>query len=318
MRRVFLVGCALVILLSCARREILPAEEVLKRAARAGQDLNSARYELEANVTIDREQTHLNLTLNLDGILQDGGRQTQFAMTLGGKLREGEQEFDLRGQADIIAVWGQEVFLNISSLEVTPAHPLFKEELVEKLRGQWWRLPAAEQARETVTPDPRLLQVQSQVVSVTRDHGLQSLDGEEVYHYDATLDQEKLLVFLREVAAQKGTAFDEAATRTPLSRIRADGELQIDADTFVIRRLRWEIAPSGEQRTLTAAFALRMYDHNVAPSITPPAAYQDLSPTALFQAGETTPLVPDVLPLGQEGLPEIFDDELLFDEERVP
>ncbi|MBI3618704.1 hypothetical protein HY213_01570 [Candidatus Peregrinibacteria bacterium] len=274
--------CAL-ILGSCAKPSVLPSAEVLHRAVLASSTLRSATYSATADIAFGEKSSAVGGHLTLVGRLQDGGKQTQFHLTVTAHLGNGDAMHEVNADADVIVASQTEIYLRVNSVSVHPPTTTFSLDALNAFKGKWVRLPAAAKPDgvSTLTPDPGVLRAQSEVVTVTRDRGIETIDGHRAYHYDVSLDREKLLGFLRTSAAARSAAFDEANARSFVSAFDASGELWIDADRFFVNALSWAMTPSAASAkthpfSITVRAALR--DHNAAPPIIPPSSADSLSP----------------------------------------
>lgn len=295
MRKIVFVG-ALLVLASCARPSTLPPDDVLRRASQATQDLASARYTIEGALTSGKDAGSHG-TANIEGILQDSGKQTQFTLTLAGSFANEGRSYNANGSMEVIVVWNQELFLFLKDLVVEPAHPLLDRASVELFRGKWWKIPEASQgnAAITVTPDPRMLEAQAEVVKVDRDRGMMTIDGRSVYHYDVSLDREKLAAYMKRIAEERGETLSVEELQEKLQGLVATGELWIDAETFFVHRLTWNVRKEdpGDDSGFALTFTANLRDFNTAPFITPPKEFETFSPfmflggSALLDAGSS-------------------------------
>ena len=270
MRRLILCGCAgLLLLCGCARKSELPPEDVLKRAAAASDALQSASFIVRAQVTGPKKAW--DAKADVRGVLQDGGRSSRFDLTANGSLpaQDGPHAFRVKGEA--VVEWGRDLYFRLDEAVSNPPHPLLPAAALAQLTGPWWRVPSAqESAAPAVTTDPRLLNAQAQIVRVIRDRGIQRIRGAEAYRYDVTIDPERLAAYLQRVAEGNGEPFDREATLREMGMYDAVGELWIDAHTYVVHSLSWDIhqrAGDGLHLELTADLS----DHNEAPPVHLPA-----------------------------------------------
>ena len=299
----------------------MPPEEVLSQAAKATQTLQSAQYLLQADFDATSASSTTKGTAHIDGILGDAGLELRFTLDLTANQEVRGQAMSISGNVEVVVLPGDEVFLNIHSLTSQPSSTLFKPELIARLADRWWKLPAGDTpvVIGTVTPDPRLLQAQAQVVKVTKDRGMESVNGRSSYHYDVTLDKEKLLAFLEQQAEQKGEEFDVSAAKIQLSEIDASGQIWIDEQTYYLQKLQWMIAaiPMQNGGTASASFTVTFRNLNSAPNITPPEDATIFSPAVLFTM-PSEQLAPDALPGMDVTQPSMNSDsqmlnELMFD-----
>lgn len=265
MRRFTVIFLALLALGACTEKSPLPPEKVLARAAGAVPNLLSARFDASIDIegTISDQEVAGEMTIK--GRMQDAGSQMQFVIDGDGDVGKST----LKGSVEWIILPSQEVYANIYALSVDPS-PVFLS-LLQNMIGQWIQISEGNEVVHPVTPDPQLLRAQSQVIAVTKDHGLVSVRDRKAYHYTVALDPEKLVEFLR-ATVREGQTFDEASVRSIVASMRAKGELWVDTETFHIHRIEWDIEKLDKEETVWNLTAkIEIYDHNSAPPITPPA-----------------------------------------------
>ncbi|MBI3331894.1 hypothetical protein HYZ99_02955 [Candidatus Peregrinibacteria bacterium] len=300
---------------ACTRPSNLPPEQVLQNAARASQELTSARYTLAAAFTSHAPDRVVDMDIGIEGVLQDGGKQTQFTMTFDGVVSEAGTRYDTEGALDVIVAWENDVYLFLRSLSVDPPYPLLSADALQRFQGTWWNIPSSADPRSSsaVTPDPRLLRTQSEVVRVVKDHGIEDINGRDAYHYDVVIDRGKLALFLKKVADQRGEPFDPSQTDAFLSALHATGELWIDAETFFVHRIVWTV-PASDEAGLSGELQVDLRDHGAAPPVTPPAEFQVFSPLMLLEDSSFFDAlqedVPPLDPSQEELVPgDVWEDE---------
>lgn len=251
---------------------MLPPAEVLEKAAVRSSSLQSARYTLIAEGTVRSGGALWTPRVSIEGVLQEGGRQSQGTLAALGSVTRAEGPVAFRIDGEFLVTSPRDFYLRLISLSVTPPSALPALEALQALQGGWWKLPSGDAGGAPApAPDPRLLRAQTQVVRVTRDLGMTTIHDHPAYHYRVEIDQEKLRSYLR---AQSGRS---AAAPT----IDAEGELWIDAETFYLHRLEWIVAESASrgrswQLVGTGSLAVELRDHDKAPGIRPPADFRAL------------------------------------------
>src|SRR3989338_9069275 len=287
MRRL-LIPIACFTLVSCVgadRKPSLSPEEVLQRTVVASRQMETARYTATGRLEWTEEGGRTaSVDLRMEGVLTDFGAQSQVMVDVDARVTDPEKgDTDIDGTLELIAASDREVYLFLHALAVQPATGMFLPDRIGQFAGKWWLLPAqggGTPSEDALTPDPRLLQAQAQVISIEEDRGLQSVRGRDAYVYDIVLDQEKLLTYLRELAAVHGGTFDEENVRAFVTKLHASGELAVDAETFVIHRFVWEFEPVSvlDRGELRARFDVQVRDHGWEMTITPPTDVLLFSP----------------------------------------
>lgn len=316
MRRFVYIFFLCAFLGACQRPADLPPHEVLKRTARASQELSSARFFLVAIPRWEYSGAGGELTFNIDGRLANGGDQIQFLASVQGDLRDGDRTTSLTSAFEVIVSGSDELYLNVHTLLSQPPHPALQSLLLAEAVGKWLQLSAPVSpvsASSSVTPDPHLLKMQSEIVDIVRDRGQEVRSGRSFYHYNVRLNADKLIAFIKEVSRVREEPLHTNMLETLLEFVNADGELFIDAKTFLIERLVWHIsAPKVPFGTFSLDLTLDLKDHGRAPPIAPPL---DAIP---FPSGASLPmdmsalssgdLFQDVTPSLEEELQNIMMD----------
>ncbi len=292
MRQIFLGIVSVTLLTNCSSitrvsPSPLPPEEVLRRAADATALLESAEYAAEGSFGTVSAIRSTTGTFRMDGRLQNAGKQITFLADVTAQV-EGHSSLPsaIAGAAEVVVISENEVYLNIRALSSQPEGTVFRPELVERFAGRWWLLPAgvSPAGAMSITQDPRMLQAQSKVVTVTRDRGIETLDGRDTYHYDVSLDTARLLAYISAHSAERGDTFDAESMLQYIQGIVATGELWIDAQTYFLQKIQWNIAsvPYGDGGMLSLAAVIALRSHNSAPAIASPKEFTSFTPAALY------------------------------------
>lgn len=307
-------ACSLALLAGCSRspqqqQQALPSQEVLQKAAQASLALESARYELAGTFdTSDANDVKTKGTVNLRGVLQERGEQIQFDADISASTAHPEGDSVFAGNVSVVVAGSRDLYVRLNSFSAEGPNPVFNDRLVQQFSGKWWRVPTREDqaASVTLTPDPSLLHAQAQVVTVSRDRGLMELRGRSTYHYDVAVDPEKLVEYLGQVAAQREEPFDEQGVRQSIAELDATGELWIDAETYYVQRLQWNIKQvvSSTGQAVGAAFSADFFDHDAAPAVDLPEGAVEFTPFMFLDA-------PTVLNEALPDIPESAEDDII-------
>ncbi len=320
------IPCLLFVLLltACNQGEQipeLPSEEVLQNAARATQELASAQF--NANGTFDlKVENAWNLSGkgSMEGVLNNGGDQVQFSVSIEGVSTNQDEPFSFMGSADVIVGGPQEYYLKLNSVAAEPMNMFMQPGILSLVLNKWWILPQEEGAETAapLTPDPRLLHAQAEVVTVTESHGIEKIGERNVYHYTTTVDPEKLADYLEVVSEERGEEFDRDEIFEIVNEGSASGEIWIDAETFFVHKLKWKIKPivlADSTQEISGEFTVNLWNHNQALEIQLP------NDAMLFSPENFVPTIPsieeadDILQHleGLEGVPDqpVLDEDIL-------
>ena len=283
-----LITGSVVLLASCTPQVVqLPPEQVLRSAAEAVQQLTSADFTLQGTfigLLGGREE----VALDTQGRLQDGGKQLAFSITTTLKNPAVDDEVSTVS-ADVVVAAEEEIYVQMKELSGDMLKTLLDGTHMTP-SDTWWKFPAdGDGASAHVTPDPTLLRAQAQVITVTHDDGIGSIDGRPVYRYTTAVDREKLRQYLQTVASTQGQTFDEAAFERTWGAIAITGTIAIDAQTFTIHDLTWAFAPLQGMEGLHGNLHVLLSSFNAASPIVPPSRYTELPAGPLPMLPERTP-----------------------------
>lgn len=207
----------------------------------------------------------------LSGGTQEAGRMTHARVTLGGAVHD-TADSRLTLDAEVTAERGGATYFFLHDVSSASPNPMLPLDALIPFVGQWWRLPGQESASSiAVSPDPGLLTAQSRVMTVTADNGIHRIRGARAYTYDIAVDPERLLVYLKTMAKDRSQPFDEAAIKADLQSYSATGKLWIDAESFNMHRVEWDIRRVQDgKETLSAAVHIDFMQHDAAPAIAVP------------------------------------------------
>jgi hypothetical protein len=314
-RRLILLLSIALLLTSCiggagGRIVALPPEEVLRNAAHASLNFDSARFKTETDIKIEGPAFSMDGNVDLDGIMTDGGDQIQFTSTTDAEVFLDGVKASVQGKLEIILSAEGETYLFLHELTANPALGLLAPNRVSKFKNIWWLLPRDDvNADAQVSPDPRLLHSQAKVISVKRNLGFVKVNGRDAYFYKVEIDPEKLVTFLAELARENGEEFDEVKALEDAQKLDADGELVIDATDFTVQRFKWNIRELSlsEGTLFSGTVNATISDYNANLTITPPAEPLLFSPAVFIGI----PPVRGVLPTDESILSPDEQEELM-------
>jgi len=271
--------------------ERLEPGQVLRLSATASQSLESADFSATFSASVDvSEAGPIDLSGTVNGTMQNAGKQLRFSLDASGGRDQAEDSIVIAGALEAIVAGKQEVYINIGSLVLSPEEELIQPETIAMIQNQWWKLPSADEFAQdnvAITPNPRLLKAQAEVVKILEDKGMATIDDRESYHYEVEVDKTRLLEYLRKVSEEDGTELDEEKVEIELAPLIISGELWIDAETYFVRQLEWDI-DNMDDEDFGISFKVTFSNHNEAGLISPPEEFKVFSPFMFMQPDEGT------------------------------
>lgn len=293
MRRTLFIVLPALFLGSCLPSGARPAPaDILALSTVASQQLLSARFDGEIQFRAD-EIVLGGISegeIKMSGVMQDAGKQLDMKLNIDSSQTDGSNK--MNAEVSVIVAGQDQTFVRIDALQGGPSG--LSVPLLQEWTGKWWKMPASGfgTSTSTVTTDPQFLQLQSDSVIVTDDNGYETIGGRTAHHYDVVADKQKLAAFLSHVAAGRGQEISEEAALATIEHLEMTGELWIDAQTYVLRRVEWSIVSQKQDSPMELIFSLTLTDHNAQVNIQPPAEIHDFPFEPSF--------VPSVLQSGSE------------------
>ena len=276
--RFFAATGSMLILAACSHGSSMDPKEVLMHASKEGRNLQSASFGAQATFdTSFSDHSILRGTATMNGRMQQGGSQLDITFQASGNTEQKAPatSSSWKTNGELIVGGENEVYINVQDVAFNPPNPILSSPLLSQLLGKWWKLPSnGTDAAVRVAPDPRILRMQSEVMDVVKDRGMSTVHGRQTYHYDVKINPEKLKQFLQQVSAEKKDKNPEKSWQTLVDSMDATGELWIDAETFFVQGLRWNISPKDAKQPMHVQFTLDLSDFNKSQPIQmPPTAH---------------------------------------------
>lgn len=263
MRRFAAFGASVLLCASCSQATLTP-EEVFGRSMSAIRDFSSAQFTVHARSELNGAPAW---RADLDGTMASGGKQLSFDADL--SMRTGAAE-DASFKGSMLIPAEGEVYVKADSVALGQGTAPF----LGALTGTWWKLPetGSGSSDAALTPDPSLLSMQLETVTLTKDRGTERINQRVAYKYDVTMDRAKLLSYVERTEGERGGDFDRDEWETYLSLRDINGTVWIDTETFLPDKIEWTIVSRDPDQPGTVSFDVTFRDHNEPVSIVPPAS----------------------------------------------
>ncbi len=268
MKRFSALGASLLVFTACTQAA-LPSEEVFSRATAAIRDFSSASFALHARTEEGGVETW---KADAAGIMASGGRQLKFDL-------QASMGSAASFKGSILIPDQQEVYVRAESVSMGESIA----PMTGALEGRWWKIPSGSGvtvAAVPVTPDPSVLAMQLEVLTIAKEHGIERVNQRKAYKYDVTMDEGKLMNYLRAADERRGAEFNEAEWQVYLDSHDIAGTIWIDAELFLPDRIEWTVksvpeTDAGTVLTIDVAFS----DHNKEMTVVPPEDSADFPVT---------------------------------------
>ena len=262
--RYLFAAAACLLAAGCTQPRVqLQPSEVLHASVVASNTLDSFSYALQAGIRLSEDGiAAMTGALRIDGTLR---RERTIATGIGSMevARPGPLGMVmLRIDGAYALVPQQRPAIRVDGVSTASGGVMLQRDTERR----WISLPLEDSPSPMQSAsriDQRWIALQTSALQVTKDLGLAEVDGRDAYHYAVALDVDALQAMF---AGQ-----DSQELRDTL-RDRLNGEVWIDADTFLLQRAVWRLSdlqmPEG---SLSMDLDVAVFDHNRAQAqIAPP------------------------------------------------
>ncbi len=264
MKRFSALGASLLVFTACTQAA-LPSEEVLSRAMTAIRDFSSASFTFHAKA---EENGSEQWKADAVGQMANGGRQLRFDI-------DASMANDVRIEGSLVIPEQGEVYLKASDISMGGA----VAPMMGVMTGQWWKLPSGTGASVSavpLTPDPSLLSMQLEIMTIAKDHGIQRINQRKAYKYDVIMDETKLMNYLQTVDQERGREFNREEWQSYFDSHDIAGTVWIDADLFLPDRIEWTVKSSPDANPdTTLTIDVTFANHNEKTLIAPPDTFAE-------------------------------------------
>ncbi len=238
-----LMVCTLTTACGTSVQKEISSGELLQKAAESMKDFAALDVSIKGSVSGIDQQGKRPFTLDLNGQMQDGGKNSTFAFTV---LLPLQNTLRLNGSALMLA--GKDLYFTLSKVQqsINGFWVDVDDEESKKSLNQWWRVPQTTVQKETVSQSSDgLLPMQLNILRIDEDSGSKMMDGHSVRELTVSIDPKKLKEFLDYVAKQQGKTptANELMISSLLALYETKGVITIVEDSYLIQKIVWTVHP---------------------------------------------------------------------------
>lgn len=292
----------MVVLGGCSSVKPESSADVVQKFKETAVGIKAADFEVEAKMKGEDEKDNMDLSVGLAAKVDqregedrklDLGLKLDGGLTAGGKQLSGSLDMALRVLAD-------NFYFKVSKLDSNDPSMAKYKEVVDQYRGKWLQLASdfvpqsvkqlQEKDEETLAREKKLkdLFVSTNLFEVSKEFGVESLNGKKVYHYGIRLNEEGLKGYIRKAAEIDGKEMSDAEVEQAATFAKTISNLELwigVKDYYLYKGSLAMVGGSVDGKTksdLTLAFVGNSY--GVDPSIQTPENPESFNPiTVLMQ-----------------------------------
>jgi hypothetical protein len=295
--------CALV-LASCGKATEAP-EDVIQKFKEEATQINSADISTEVVVNGTDNQDTIDATANVGAkfnIKDPENKKADIKIALGGIMKTAEQSLD--GNVDInIRTIGGKYYILLSKFESSSESMKAVQTVLGGYIGKWLHVvdeAIPESIRQVQKKDEATLAKEKQLkqlfidtnlLTVTKEYGVETVNGQKVYHYGVQLNQDGVKEYIRKSAVIDGRELTdtEIEDASKISSYVTSAELWIGVkDYYLYKATANLIGPvTNKEANMTVAITAEGSDYNNDINVDVPSDAQEFNPIELLMAYST-------------------------------
>ena len=301
---------AALFLSACAPSGTESAEDVIQNFKATAKDIKAADFSVDlAMKCVDEgDNIDFNLTADIKLDRREGAeRKADADLKVDGSLNAGGKNLD--GSVNVkIRTLGEEFYFNLMSLEANDPSVEKYKPLLEPLEKKWQHLSSdfvpesikglQQKDAETLEKEKQIkeLFVNTKLFDVTKEYGVESLNGKKVYHYGVSLNKSGLKQYIRKVAAINGQEMTdvEVEEQTVFADSITNIEMWIGTKDYYLYKgaltMEGEDAMENVSSEISLTYTANSYDTEL--SIEAPADFEEFNPISLLM-GLQMPMMND-------------------------
>lgn len=285
-------------------------ETVIQKFKDTAKDIKAADFSVAVTMKgVDQED---NIDFNLSGDIkldrrEEVERKADADLKAEGVLNAGGKSLDGRLNLKIRTI-GENFYFNLMALEANDPGLENLKPVIEPLEKKWQHLASdfiPENIRELQQKDPETLEKEAQLKNlfvntklfdVTKEYGVESLDGKKVYHYGLRINKDGFKTYTRKAAAINGREMTDAEVEEAALFVDSvrNMEMWIGVKDYYLYKgaatLSSEAIEKGVSSEVSVAYTARSYDTDM--NIEPPAEFEEFNPITLLM-GLQMPMASD-------------------------
>lgn len=336
-----LFGISLFILTACGGDDSSKSpEQVLQSWKATIKDTQSVDMGVDMRMKGKDSGDNIDFNLNAKAKLdrrKDAEAKMDVALNLAGDLNASAQQWSGNLKAQIRTI-GENFYFKVDEIDATDPNVEQIKTLLEPYKGKWQHLASdfvPESIRGLQEKDAEALQLESdlkdlfvntKIFNVTKEYGIEKLNGNNVYHYGVKVSKEGAAEYVRKASSLTGEELTDAEVKDAVTF--ADSitgmELWIGTKDYYLYKgvltLSGDSTIEGEADSeIILTYSANSYNQNL--NVETPSDFDEFNPLTLFmqmQGGvDSAMLEEDEVNLdieNMEGLDEL-EDGAMMDEE---
>ncbi len=324
-------GISLFFLNACSSAPTQSAEDVIGKFKTQVKEVKSVDMSVDVSMTGEDAGDNIGFNLEADVKLdrQDQtDRKADVDVKLDGSLNAGDQSMDGKAHLKLISI-GEELYFNINEFRSTDPNTKSFESLLEPYLKQWQHLSSdfipedikklQKKDEETLKKEAELkeLFINTKLFEVTKEFGVEKLNGKKVYHYGVKLDKEGVKEYVKKASTINGRELttDEVEEASVFADSVSNMELYIGEKDYFLYKAVVELSGTSPEDGVTTNISLNYVasSYNQDLKIAIPNEYEEFNPLSLLmglQLGGSGGLLGEPADdLKGEGLDELTEGE---------
>ena len=297
-----LFGIALFVLNACSST-VEPAETVISKFKQAVKEVKSADMSFVATMKGKDKEDNIDFTLSADAKIDRLGdeskreRMGDVNLKVNGALVSGGQKLDGKLSIRIVAL-GEEFYFNLSEFDSSDPSTDKYEELLKPYLTKGEHISKdfvpegikkfQQNDEETLKREEALkdLFINTKLFEVTKEYGVEKLEGNKVYHYAVKLDKEGVKEYIKKSSAINGAEKTDQEVTEAAAFVDSitNMEMWIGVKDYYLYKgvvdMSGQNAEGAATSTVSLAYTAKNYNKDM--KITAPEGFEEFNPITLL------------------------------------
>ncbi len=275
-------------------------EEVIQNWKASIEETHSIDMEIDMNMKGQDSEDNIDFTLNADAKVdrrKDAEPEMDIALKINGSLNASGQVWDGDLKAQLKTL-GQNFYFKVDELDSNDPSIEQAKAMIEPYKGKWQHLASdfvpeglrglQEKDAETLQleADLKNLFVNTKIFDVTKEYGVEKLNGNNVYHYGVKINKEGAADYVRKASRLTGEELTDAEVIEAIAFADSvtNMELWIGTKDYYLYKgvlaLSGGAVEGGAESEISLTYTANSYNQDLG--IEAPADFDEFNPLTLF------------------------------------
>jgi len=298
-----LFGFSVLLLTSCGAKQE-SSEQVIQKFKDNLTQINSADMGITVDVNGTQASDKIDASARLDVKFdrqEEEDHKMEMGVSLSGNMKTEDQTFSGDLGFDLISL-NDDFYVKLLTFDTTDENLKALEPLIALYKGNWLHLASElipENIRNIQKKDPETLLkekalkqlfVETRIVNITKEYGVETVNGNKVYHFGFEFDKEGVSNYIRQAAVIDGREMTEAEVEENAQIVHYinDAQMWVGMKDYYPYKTSFTITPPEDAEvSMNIGLLFEANSFNEAVPISAPADFTEFNPLELLMGANS-------------------------------